>query len=347
MRKITEILILTAAIMALCGCADRNRITLELKRQDDGVLEQAQLTDTDFKVCKDFKKTGKDTYNDLTAAYETMYAYIVDGRYLITYEDRDVNKMCVYDLDSLKDGAFLEYVVQYRHSFSFTDNMKAVYLKTAMKDASFQDKPYFTYYDEEGNVKLEIYFDESGTGCGICYDAYDYEYSGERKGFVFREYHETAWEEENPVLWFEPEEYFKAVESCKTGTYVELRNYEDEYEYNDAGQVTGFFAKGETDLFTDEWIPINIASYTCEYNKDGSKKKEELFRHSMLFGTSMSTADCHYDETGRITYIHSYITHGSLDYFFIYEDDGAVPAYGVVIDHNPGMDDGVLYRYVR
>lgn len=231
--------------------------------------------------------------------------------------------------------------------FLFTETMKEMYLAEAMKDDSVEDEPYYTYYDEEGNPKFEIYFDKSGVGCGVCYDAYEYEHSGEPKGFVFREYYETAWEEENPALWYEPREYFKDVESCKTGEYSEIRNYEEQYEYNDDGLITGFFAKGETDLFTNEWIPVNIASYTCEYHENGSKKKEELFRHSLLFGTFMSTAECRYDETGRIVYIRSYITHGSLEYFFIYEDDGDIPAYGVVIDHYPGMDDGVLYRYVR
>lgn len=293
-------------------------------------------------------KTGRDTCYFLINAYADMFSYVADGRYLIVYRDNDVNQKCIYDLDTLEDGVFSEYVIRYRNSFLFTDNMKEIYLAEAMEDESFEDKPYYIYYDEEGNAKLEIYLNKNGVGCGICYDSYDYERSGEMKGFVFRECHETSWEEENPVQWYEPEEYFRDVESCKTGEYGdEVRNYEERYEYNDDGQITGFFAKGETNLFTDEWIPVDIASYTCEYNEDTGKKKEELFRHPLLFGTFISTVECHYDEMGRIAHIRSYITHGSMEYFFIYEDDGAVPAYEVMVDHNLNLDDGSLFRYVR
>lgn len=274
-------------------------------------------------------------------------AYIHDGRYLIQYLD---SQMGIYDLSTLKDGAFGDYVIRFYDSFRFTENMKDVFLKTAMNDASFQEEPYFTYYAESTRSRLELYTDENGTICGICYDENLYdngngtEIPKELTGFLCTQSYEIPWEESEYCITFETETYYQDVPSIQ---YEEgFRNYKESYEYNDAGQVTDFLAEAETNCFSDEWSPITVAGYHCVYREDGSKKEEALFRHSLLFSTFASSVHIDYDGSGRITYIHSYVTHGSLDYYFIYEDDGGIPACSIVIDHYPGPEiEGNFYRY--
>ena len=52
-----------------------------------------------------------------------------------------------------------------------------------------------------------------------------------------------------------------------------------------------------------------------------------------------------YDGQGRLSYAEGYITHGRLHYYYIYQDDGPIPAYLLRIDDNLGYADPLLLRY--
>lgn len=350
MNSLRKILVIAAAGMLCCGFAgiqadglSGDRTIPERNLQFCASL-QAQASST---VCESSVAACRQITGILSEAAGQETAYIWDGRYLIQYSD---NQMGIYDLSTLKDGAFGDYVIRFYDSFRFTENMKDVFLKTAMNDASFQEEPYFTYYSESSLSRLELYADENGTICGICYDENIYddgiaaETPRELNGFVCTQYREIPWEESEYYMTFEAETYYRDVPSIQTEEG--FRNYQESYEYNDAGQVTAFSAEAETNSFSDEWMPITVAGYRCVYHENGNKKEEDLFRHSLLFSTFASSVHIDYDEAGRIIYIHSYITHGSLDYYFIYENDGDIPAYGIVIDHYPGpVAEGSFYRY--
>ena len=272
-------------------------------------------------------------------------AYIWEERYLVQYVGGYDDRMGIYDLNTLKDGAFGDYIIRSYGSYRFTEPMKELFLKIAMNDASFQEKPYFIYYDEDDHLRLELYVDVSGAGCGICYgeSADGTNETAERSGFVFTESKKAAWEGAQYFMIFDTQAYYIDVPSIQNDE--SFRNYKESYEYNDAGQVTSFSCEAETNVFSEEWTPVTIASYRCVYREDGSKKEEELFRNSLLFSTSYSSARLHYDESGRIAYIRSYITHGSLEYYFIYEDDGDIPACGIMLDHYPDIVEGIFYQY--
>ena len=53
-------------------------------------------------------------------------------------------------------------------------------------------------------------------------------------------------------------------------------------------------------------------------------------------GTTRQALYDYYDEDGRLIYESAYITHGSLDYFFIYTDGSCRPAYCLQLDNNLG-----------
>lgn len=297
----------------------------------------------EIRVPETVTETGILICNVVSEALKPENVYIRDDRYLIKYEGEGKSKVAIYDLSTLDQNTFNDYVIGDRNNgnFSFTRNMKEIFLTYIMNNSAVKDTPYFTYYDEEDKLQFELYFGGESVGYGICYN--DEEWSGEIKGFRFREYKVVSWEEDAYFDQYELSAYFDGIEEYKE----EMRNYEEQYEYNDAGQITEFYAKAETTMFTDDWLPISIASYSCVYYDNGNVKEQHFFRHSLLFGTSDSTATLYYDEKGRITYIRSYITHGSLEHYFIYEDDGDIPAYGIVIDHYPDVNDGIIYKYTR
>lgn len=288
-------------------------------------------------------ETGIFICNVVSEALKPETVYIWDDRYLIKYGGEGKKKVAIYDLSTLDKNTFNDYVIGDRKNgnFSFTRNMKELFLTHVMDNSAVKDTPYFTYYDEEDKLQFELYFGGENVGCGICYN--DEAWSGEIKGFRVRDCNVVSWEEGEYLNQYELSAYFDGIEEYKE----EMRNYEEQYAYNDAGQITEFHADAETDMFTDEWLPVNIAGYSCVYYDDGNVKEQHLFRHPLLFGTSDSTAALYYDERGRIAYIRSYITHGSLEHYFIYEDDGDIPAYGIVIDHYPDVSDGLFYKYTR
>ena len=65
----------------------------------------------------------------------------------------------------------------------------------------------------------------------------------------------------------------------------------------------------------------------------------------MLFGTTGSSREFFCDEAGRLCYERAYITHGSLDCYYIYEGENAAPAYGLSLDDNPGTWFPEMARY--
>ena len=48
---------------------------------------------------------------------------------------------------------------------------------------------------------------------------------------------------------------------------------------------------------------------------------------------------------GCVCYERAYITHGSLDYYYIYEGENAAPAYRLCLDDNLGTWFPEMARY--
>ena len=72
------------------------------------------------------------------------------------------------------------------------------------------------------------------------------------------------------------------------------------------------------------------------YRETGKLFYREFYQNSHLWGTTRQALYDYYDEDGRLIYESAYITHGSLDYFFIYTDGSCRPAYCLQLDNNLG-----------
>ena len=66
----------------------------------------------------------------------------------------------------------------------------------------------------------------------------------------------------------------------------------------------------------------------------------------MHFSTTYASQTSYYDESGGLTHTGSYITHGSLEGYYIYQGNDDVPAYYLELDHQY-TSWPTLYRFVN
>lgn len=211
-------------------------------------------------------------------------------------------------------------------------------IQSFLEEFGFADKaPAYQYYDTSRNLRLELYMDKkSGQGCGIVH-RYRYNYHLEQAdytyGFAFDSIENAEWEAMNPYC---PE---PAMELSYTD---ETQDLEEIYEYTPSGSLSHYKLQGYVGWLHDEDEEKGnpdkdfILDIDYLYRDDGTLFYRKYRHNPDLFGTSFQTMDTYYDEAGRILYEHRYITHGSYDYYYIYEDDGDKPAYCLSLDDNLG-----------
>lgn len=73
-----------------------------------------------------------------------------------------------------------------------------------------------------------------------------------------------------------------------------------------------------------------------EYYDNGSLKKRSYMHSGYVYGSAYTTWNSYFDERGRIVYEDIYITHGSLDKYYIYMDDTEEPSYILDVDNCAG-----------
>ncbi len=197
-------------------------------------------------------------------------------------------------------------------------------------------EPYYQYYDALGRLELELYLDETAQrGCGFLY-AYYRNYALERvvecQGFLFEGIGQSVWEDDT---------YSRLVydggnaAECENVTRVTSADTADgrplSYEVRGVTDtVQSLWAEGITSESADE----NLLSIDWLYRGDGSLYRREYSHNPMVFSTTAQVRTIYYDEHERPVYRYEYITHGSLDSYYLYEGDVAVPKYGLVFDHD-------------
>lgn len=214
------------------------------------------------------------------------------------------------------------------------DIEKAVYAdkEALLADCGFAGKePFYEDYDKFHNLILELYFDpQTEQGCGIRY-IYHHNYELEKvvsyRGFVFDEVERRKWD---------PEDVYSTL-SIK-GTDARKRNvsgYSETYQYTDDGRLSYYESRGTVvDYGEDGPWEDTLLSMDYYYRDDGTLYYKEYGHHHILFGTTKQWQCSDYDEQERLVYRSAYITHGSLEYFYIYEGDSPNPSYCMEFDYN-------------
>lgn len=187
---------------------------------------------------------------------------------------------------------------------------KDVFLRAA--GISKEAAPIYRY---GGTRPLIVYYDEqTGKGLGLYYME---EYI---VGFDIPECEREEWQDKR----------YDVTKDGADGSGTE--NYQENREYNDNGQMTRFEARGMVDgpgePHEDTLIQIDYS-----YRGDGTLERKECYYNWYVFGTYRSNEIYYYDEKGRPEYAYAYVSHGSMEEFYIYGDDGDVPSYCLTVDH--------------
>lgn len=205
-----------------------------------------------------------------------------------------------------------------------------------LKKYGFSDQePYYTYYDEKDRLQLELWFDEENRyGGGIRYVRYpNSEGEVSLEGFVFYEVNRNFESDvkSDPYDW---EEEADGIQHYIDNEWI--WQYEEKKEYNAAGRLAFYEGTCMTDFYSDDPREMTVVSGEYTYRKDGSLLSCYRFRSDMLFGTSGHTKTSWYDEKEREVYSTQYITHGSIEDYYIYDGESKTPLCVLELDDNLG-----------
>ncbi len=192
-----------------------------------------------------------------------------------------------------------------------------------------ESDPFYEYALPDGSMRLVLYYDEAtGLGCGLRYyqrDPDEWTTSG-IYGFSFLGANIPSpwdpWEDRLNVDYTKYESYM--------GTTVSDIE-EENIEYDDAGRVAHYEAYASIDGEV-----VRILNMYYEYDDNGTLRQREYHHYHLQFGSTFQYWYSYFDELGRVEYERAYITHGSLEYYYIYTDESDEPAYSLYLDHNLG-----------
>lgn len=226
--------------------------------------------------------------------------------------------------------------------FLVTDNRESyetTYYKSAsdfIADCGFEeDKPFWEYYTEEGNLQLVLYYDEtSKEGCGVRY------YPGEDKpegGFRFLG--EISDEPQYSVMEAWVDLASNSTLSCRRSTgktavseYEEFRECFENWPYDMKRFASKGIVKSEED-----GKPSSLVEIDWIYRNDETLQRKEYRHNSQVFGTYRSSAEYYYGEDEELLYQKFKTDNGSGEVYYIYGKDDIVPEYYLHIDPNQGI----------
>lgn len=256
---------------------------------------------------------------DYNQEEEPLYTWVEDKETDGTMEDNEI--------DSFEDVQNYFYGNQ-GHTQKYESR------KALLEDYGFEDsEPMYQYFDRYGNLQLELYADEDMEElCGITY-TYNFNCELEKVvymcGFFVCSITEAEWDGHDPFI-------FKSVYGTDGADYVE--DYEESIEYAASGKPDIFVAKGRVEGRPDPDVLRKIMEINFIYREDGTLYYRDYFHESWVFGTTLCSLRSFYDEDERIVFERGYITHGCVEYYYIYEDkDGEKalkPSYILYIDYN-------------
>lgn len=192
----------------------------------------------------------------------------------------------------------------------------------------FEDsEPFYVHTEEDGYPFMELYYDEEREiGCGIRYGEYDF--GNVICGFAFNTCEEVSWH---------ARDIYSVLSVYGTTGEDSVTDYQENYEYDEEGRLIGFQSTGTpTDIDGEEWKNIPIIEVAFNYDDQGRLRVKEYWHSTsphLPFGTTYASQDSYYDENGRLAHTDSYITHGSLEGYYIYQGDSDVPSYYLELDH--------------
>ena len=108
-------------------------------------------------------------------------------------------------------------------------------------------------------------------------------------------------------------------------------DYKEEKEYDENGNLIRYESRGIIYGWGEEREEF-VLKNEYNYNDDNILISWHQAQNSHLWSTTNSSRYFYCDDSGKLQFMSSYVTHGSYDYFYIYEG-GDKPRYIVMYDH--------------
>lgn len=186
-------------------------------------------------------------------------------------------------------------------------------------------------------IKVDLYYSEAEKRY------YFFEENG--KWFVFAIIKQIA---DNSVYFDEdfdsiviPDPYCFLSIGGETGTDV-VEGYRDEKEYDDNGNLIRYTSYGVLNGFPDYDGETTVLECNYSYNDEGVLIRWNQYQNSRIWGTQFQTRSYYCDQKGKPLFLSAYITHGFVEYYYIYEDKEK-PQYIIMVDGFIGIV--VMYNY--
>lgn len=268
-------------------------------------------------------------------------------------EEQDIyaGKVKRYDTGDLKNEKYYQYLFwEGLKTFWDDENDSPIqFCNEHLEQIEYEDKqafladhgfaqaePFYEYRDRFGNLIMEFYLDQqAGRGCGI---RYYYSFNDKlkkratRDGFAFEEVETGVWE---------PQEDFSKLTVYGDDVSKYASGYKEIYEYTDDGKISSFEARG-MDLVDKVPMEVSLLSLDYIYRDDGTLYHREYHHYQKFFSSTGQSEDGDYDKQGRLVYRYSYITHGAMDEYYIYNGNHKEPKYRLFLDWGASN-----YAYVR
>lgn len=206
---------------------------------------------------------------------------------------------------------------------------------------------YYVYCTpQDGTLQLQLWFDpETGKGCGFRYawegadgplavpDIYAFGFHGVTAP--------TEWDDPYTCGLLGNADAYSVLTPWGTDGSEAVSDFRSEYSYRDDGKPEEFQATG-----TDEsGNQVDVLDVTFSYWEDGSFLSKSYFHNQMLFGTTYSGTQMYYTSHERLAYARAYVTHGSLQFFYLYDGENSSPSYCLLLDDNAGFCFPTMFRY--
>lgn len=235
-------------------------------------------------------------------------------------EEQDIytGKMKRYDTGNLKNEKYYQFLFwEGLETFWGDENDSPIrFCNEHLEQIEYEDKQafladhgfagseaFYEYRDRFGNLIMEIYFDQqAGRGCGI---RYYYSFNDKLKKRATRD--GFAFEAVETGVW-EPQEEFSKLTVYGDDVSKSASGYKEIYKYTD----------------------------------DGTLYHREYHHYPKFFSSTGQSEDGDYDKQGRLVYRYSYITHGAMDEYYIYNGNHKEPKYRLFLDWGASN-----YAYVR
>ena len=215
-------------------------------------------------------------------------------------------------------------------------------IESFLQDFGFAGQdPFYEYYDTDGSLRMSFYYNEkTEEGCGVRY------YDGASEMFVTSGIYGFTFQGTTTKEWdsrktgedmADPVKYREAVAE-------KVKDYTENVEYDESGRISHFDAQGIVTEVGDT-TPSDIWRIDFTYHENGQLQKIDYRHTTYLFGTYSSKLKSYFDDQGRLLYEDVYVTHGSMDYYYLYEGDGKTPKYCLLLDfmHSTWIPEFTIY----